>query len=81
MDIVERLRNVADEGYRFAGEAADEIERLREMIEAAKREEREECAEACDRQVALQMQTGADDSVIAQAMRCADAIRARRNNR
>lgn len=29
MDIVERLRAVASEGYRFAGEAADEIDRLR----------------------------------------------------
>lgn len=34
MDIVERLRNVADEGYRFAGDAADEIVRLRADLAA-----------------------------------------------
>lgn len=29
IDIVNGLRRIAEEGYRFAGDAADEIERLR----------------------------------------------------
>lgn len=29
IDIVRGLRRIAEEGYRFAGDAADEIERLR----------------------------------------------------
>ena len=32
-DIVSGLRRIAEEGYRFAGDAADEIERLRAKIE------------------------------------------------
>ena len=30
IDIVKSLRRIAEEGYRFAGDAADEIERLRQ---------------------------------------------------
>jgi len=33
IDIVSGLRRIAEEGYRFAGDAADEIERLRAKIE------------------------------------------------
>ena len=33
IDIVNGLRRIAEEGYRFAGDAADEIERLRAKIE------------------------------------------------
>lgn len=32
IDIVNGLRRIAEEGYRFAGDAADEIERLRAKI-------------------------------------------------
>lgn len=35
IDIVNGLRRIAEEGYRFAGDAADEIERLRASLEAA----------------------------------------------
>ena len=33
IDIVSGLRRIAEEGYRLAGDAADEIERLRAKIE------------------------------------------------
>ena len=33
IDIVSGLRRIAEEGYMFAGDAADEIERLRAKIE------------------------------------------------
>ena len=36
-DIVSGLRRIAEEGYRFAGDAADEIERLRAGLEAAEK--------------------------------------------
>ena len=35
IDIVNGLRRIAEEGYRFAGDAADEIERLRASLEVA----------------------------------------------
>ena len=38
IDIVNGLRRIAEEGYRFAGDAADEIERLRSRLEAAEKE-------------------------------------------
>ena len=38
IDIVNGLRRIAEEGYRFAGDAADEIERLRASLEAAEKE-------------------------------------------
>ena len=38
IDIVNGLRRIAEEGYRFAGDAADEIERLRASLEAAGKE-------------------------------------------
>ncbi len=37
IDIVNGLRRIAEEGYRFAGDAADEIERLRASLEAAEK--------------------------------------------
>ena len=38
IDIVNGLRRIAEEGYRFAGDAADEIERLRASLEVAEKE-------------------------------------------
>ena len=38
IDIVRGLRRIAEEGYRFAGDAADEIERLRASLEEAEAE-------------------------------------------
>ena len=38
IDIVNGLRRIAEEGYRFAGDAADEIERLRASLKAAEKE-------------------------------------------
>ena len=38
IDIVNGLRRIAEEGYRFAGDAADEIERLRASLEAAEKD-------------------------------------------
>lgn len=38
-DIVNGLRRIAEEGYRFAGDAADEIERLRAKIEEMEKQE------------------------------------------
>lgn len=38
IDIVNGLRRIAEEGYRFAGDAADEIERLRARLKAAEKE-------------------------------------------
>ena len=38
IDIVNGLRRIAEEGYRFAGDAADEIERLRSSLKAAEKE-------------------------------------------
>lgn len=35
IDIVNGLRRIAEEGYRCAGDAADEIERLRASLEVA----------------------------------------------
>ena len=38
IDIVNGLRRIAEEGYRLAGDAADEIERLRASLEAAEKD-------------------------------------------
>ena len=38
-NIVNGLRRIAEEGYRFAGDAADEIERLRAKIEQMEKQE------------------------------------------
>lgn len=37
-DHANELRRIAEEGYRFAGDAADEIERLRASLEAAEKD-------------------------------------------
>ena len=39
IDIVSGLRRIAEEGYRFAGDAADEIERLRAKIAEMEKQE------------------------------------------
>ena len=44
IDIVKSLRRIAEEGYRFAGDAADEIERLRSRLEAAEKSDAESLA-------------------------------------
>ena len=44
IDIVKSLRRIAEEGYRFAGDAADEIERLRSRLEAAEKSDAESMA-------------------------------------